>query len=429
MRLIKTLATLLIPLAILVAGVELSLRLLPQVIPLTLLQHFQPALRAGIAEARDLPTQNDAIAMDRDDGGPLLRRYRPLTEVTWAWEFRDDGAVQSIVTDELGFCNPPENSYQRPQIDIIAIGDSFTWCHTVPPADSWPAVLSRLSGDSVYNLGIPSIGLYEYLVILRRFGLSKQPRVVVMNMYEGNDLRDAMRYWAYRNGRGEPAEERACDGFFCRSLGSRSYVYNLLAAGNIEYLQPRLARRDPPPDAAFEAIDTRDLRFYYTLEFDDRDVPFNLRNADRDEIALATALARGELSPTMFDAALQSFVGLAVEHEFVPVVTYTPSAHNAYAGHVRFEDPSVAPLLAAMSAQLRDYFQASAERLGFHFLDLTGPLQDTIAAQGPQRSSQLLYYPVSIHFSALGNRRVAEIIDAFLRQLPEMPPAVDPDQG
>jgi hypothetical protein len=417
MRLIKKLLALLIPLAILVAGVELSLRVLPQVIPLTLLQHFQPDLRARIAEARDLPTRNDAIAMDRDDGGPLLRRYRPLTEVTWA--FRDEGAVQSIVTDELGFCNPPENSYQRPQIDVIAIGDSFTWCHTVPPAEAWPAVLARLSGDSVYNLGMPSIGLYEYLVILRRFGLARQPRVVVMNVYEGNDLRDAMRYWAYRNGRGEPAAARACEGFVCRALGSRSYVYNLLAASYIEYLQPRFARRDPPPDAAFEAIDTGDLRFYYTLEFDDREVPFNLRNADRDEIALATALAEGELSPQMFDAALQSFVELAAEHDFVPVVTYTPSAHNAYAGYVRFEEPAVAPLLAAMSARLRDYFQASASRLGFYFLDLTGPLQTVIDEQGAQRSEQLLYYPVSIHFSALGNRRVAEIIAEFLQQLPD----------
>jgi len=425
MRLIKTLVSLMIPLAILVAGVEFSLRLLPQVIPLPLLQHFQPDLRTRIAEARDLPTRNDAIAMERDDGGPLLRRYRPLTEVTWA--FRDEGAVQSIVTDELGFCNPPENSYQRPQIDIIAIGDSFTWCHTVPPADAWPAVLARLSGESVYNLGMPSIGLYEYLVILRRFGLAKQPQVVVMNVYEGNDLRDAMWYWAYRNGRGEPAAERACDGFVCRTLGSRSYVYNLLAASYIEYLQPRFARRDPPPDAAFDAIDTSELRFYYTLEFDDREIPFNLRNADRDEIALATALAEGALSPQMFDAALQSFVELAAAHDFIPVVTYTPSAHTAYAGYVRFEQPAVAPLLAAMSARLRDYFQASASRLGFYFLDLTGPLQTVIAEQGPRRSEQLLYYPASIHFSVLGNRRVAEIIEGFLQQLPDTGPAGAPD--
>lgn len=416
MGFIKGLVTLLIPLFILTAGVELSLRILPQVIPLPLLQHFQPDLRTRIAEDRGLPTTRAAEAVERDDGGPLLRKFRPETEVNWT--FHDEGAIQSIVTDDMGFCNPPAASYDRVPIDVIAIGDSFTWCHTVPPATSWPAVLAGLSGRSVYNLGTPAIGLYEYLVILRRFGLSRQPRVVVMNVYEGNDLRDAMRYWAYRNGRPETPVERDCSGWACRALGSRSYVYNLAVAVHIEYLQPMFAARGPAVDAAFEAVDTDDLSFYYALDFGGEPVPFNLRNADRDEIAVATAMAQGDLSPELFDEALEAFVSLAATHDFVPVVAYTPSAHTAYADYVRFEDPDLAPLMAGMSTTLRDYFRASAERLDYFFLDLTGPLREAVAAQGPERARQLLYGPVSIHYSVQGHRRVAEAMAEFLDRLP-----------
>lgn len=413
---IKRLAILLIPLAILFVGVEVSLRLMPQVLPLTLLQHFQPDLRLRIAETRGLPTRNDVMGVERDDGGPLLLKYRPQTEVSKT--FLDEGAVPTIVTDAQGFCNPPDAGYERARFDIIAIGDSFTWCHSVHPAEVWPVVLARLSGRSVYNLGTPAIGLYEYLVILRRFGLPKQPRVVLMNVYEGNDLRDAMRYWSYRDDHAGVATELDCSGLLCRALGSRSYVYNLLAATRVEYLQPLIAASGPARDAAFENVDTEDLRFYYTLDFGAEQVPFNLRNADRDEIAVATAMDQGALSPSLFDAALETFVALAGEHGFVPVLVYSPSAHTAYADYVRFEEPELAELMAGMSSMLRDHFRVSGERLGYHFLDLTGPLQAVIDAQGTEQARQLLYYPMSIHYSALGNQRVAEIVDAFLRDLP-----------
>ncbi|MGB5623662.1 MAG: hypothetical protein WBN65_14305 [Gammaproteobacteria bacterium] len=413
---IKRLAMLLIPLAILFVGVEVSLRLMPQVLPLTLLQHFQPDLRLRIAETRGLPTRNDVMGVERDDGGPLLLKYRPQTEVSKT--FLDEGAVPTIVTDAQGFCNPPDAGYERARFDIIAIGDSFTWCHSVHPAEVWPVVLARLSGRSVYNLGTPAIGLYEYLVILRRFGLPKQPRVVLMNVYEGNDLRDAMRYWSYRDDHAGVATELDCSGLLCRALGSRSYVYNLLAATRVEYLQPLIAASGPARDAAFENVDTEDLRFYYTLDFGAEQVPFNLRNADRDEIAVATAMDQGALSPSLFDAALETFVALAGEHGFVPVLVYSPSAHTAYADYVRFEEPELAELMAGMSSMLRDHFRVSGERLGYHFLDLTGPLQAVIDAQGTEQARQLLYYPMSIHYSALGNQRVAEIVDAFLRDLP-----------
>ena len=49
-----------------------------------------------------------------------------------------------------------------------------------------------------YNLSVAGIGPYEYVELLRRYGLPLGPRVVVMNIYEGNDLRDVLKFVRHR---------------------------------------------------------------------------------------------------------------------------------------------------------------------------------------------------------------------------------------
>ena len=71
--------------------------------------------------------------------------------------------------------------------DIIVIGDSHTYGNNVTAADSFPAVLSRLSGRAVYNLGIGSYGIYHYLALLDDAAGVAAPDVL-MALYLGNDL-------------------------------------------------------------------------------------------------------------------------------------------------------------------------------------------------------------------------------------------------
>jgi lysophospholipase L1-like esterase len=92
-------------------------------------------------------------------------------------------------------------------VDVVAIGDSFTWCSGLRAEDAWPAQLAPLLGRTVWNLGRGGIGLHEELQILRRFGLAKRPRVVILNFYEGNDLRDALRFAQHAGA--TPAERQA----------------------------------------------------------------------------------------------------------------------------------------------------------------------------------------------------------------------------
>ncbi|MGI9330958.1 MAG: SGNH/GDSL hydrolase family protein [Gammaproteobacteria bacterium] len=71
--------------------------------------------------------------------------------------------------------------------DIIVIGDSHTYGNNVSAEDSFPAVLSRLRKQPVYNLGIGSYGIYHYLALLDEVAQAGASDVL-MALYLGNDL-------------------------------------------------------------------------------------------------------------------------------------------------------------------------------------------------------------------------------------------------
>jgi hypothetical protein len=183
---------LLIFVGILLGGFELGLRAFPaELIPVGWLKRFQSDLRVEIAQQLSLPNEKQMWQLPRDDGGPPLKLYQPnvRTEQRFSADERSD-----VTLDAEGFCNPPRDSYERATIDVIIMGDSFTGCIATDREATWMSRIGQVTGLSVYNLGKGGIGPYEYLEILRYFGLPKTPTIVLMNIYEGNDLRDAVRY-------------------------------------------------------------------------------------------------------------------------------------------------------------------------------------------------------------------------------------------
>ena len=103
-------------------------------------------------------------------------------------------SVVSYRTDENGFRNEPGIQ----QADIVFIGDSFTEAASVPEADTFVQRVGSLTNRAVVNLGRGLYGPQQELIVLSRFGLSYNPRVVVWQLFEGNDLFDATRYEEWR---------------------------------------------------------------------------------------------------------------------------------------------------------------------------------------------------------------------------------------
>ncbi len=422
----RTVVTFLVICAITLGIIEAMLRIFPGIIPLVLLAEFNSETSTEIAERLDLPNQLNRQLVVRDDGGPSLWVYAPGQVVTN--RFRDQGTVNRVVMDGRGFCNPPEKGQEDFQAKVLAVGDSFTWCTTVHPEDTWPNLLSDILSTTTYNLGQPFIGLYEYLQYLKVFGLSMNANTVVMNVYEGNDLRDAWGYHKYRSETSDVAagplvsEEttkhrvpletslKSLYSTISSSAARHSYSINLLVASaklTFASFKNQLAQL---LDESMETID-----FRYTLDFGDEEVPFNIENTDLDEVFHARALWDGTVMlADMFDAALRDFVDLSRNKGFAPVVTYSPSAYTTYGEYVRFSDPDLEPIMRAYSKMQRDYFSNSADRFGYLFIDLTPALQE---AAGSLRADELLYFPTNVHYSATGHRVVANAIaHALTRQ-------------
>ncbi len=410
------LATAAIVILLTFAGMEIGFRLAPGLIPESLLKRFETHVRLEIAQRRFLPNESQTWMPTRSDGGPPIKLFQPHSEI--AWDFPDTGERGRTRMDDLGFCNAPADDPNRDHIAIIAVGDSFTACHAPAPAESWPSLLGRALGTSAYNLGRGGYGPYEYLELLRLFALAKHPEYVVMQIYEGNDLRDAARYYDYVAA--SPAERRL---FLDRAgwnpirfeparwldnpIGRHSYAYDFAVVGSAVAASSLLdsVAREPG----------RNIDFRYALNLPSGRVAMNTQNNDRDEVRSARDLAAGRLSPSLYDGALDGFAALAREHGFVPILAYAPTAYTAYAELVEFADPGLTDLMTAFSVAQREHLRVRAATDGLVFVDLTPLLQ--AAARDPNQR-ELLYFPINVHYAPAGQRVVADAIAAAIRAQP-----------
>lgn len=74
--------------------------------------------------------------------------------------------------------------------DIVSLGDSQTWGVNVTRQNSWPQQLSKISGRSVYNMGLGGFGPVQYQVLIAQ-ALQFSPKLIIVGFYLGNDIYDA----------------------------------------------------------------------------------------------------------------------------------------------------------------------------------------------------------------------------------------------
>ena len=130
------------------------------------------------------------------DQAHLPRRYstadpelgfirKPL--ITWRGYAPGVDSIVDYQTDENGFRNPVGTK----RAEIVFIGDSFTEAIQVEERDTFVRRVETISKLTAVNLGRGAYGPQQELIVLRRYGLSYRPRVVIWQLFEGNDLADA----------------------------------------------------------------------------------------------------------------------------------------------------------------------------------------------------------------------------------------------
>lgn len=110
---------------------------------------------------------------------------KPL--VSWQGYVPDVNRIVEYRTDKNGF----RNSTEQQRADIVFIGDSYTESATNVEENTYARLVAKSTGLSVINLARGAYGPQQELIVLKRYGMSYEPRFVVWQLFEGNDLADA----------------------------------------------------------------------------------------------------------------------------------------------------------------------------------------------------------------------------------------------
>ena len=94
----------------------------------------------------------------------------------------------SWTTDKRGFKNL-NSIADLPQVDIVAVGNSFTEGMGVAIEHTYPSILSS-NGYSTYNLGVQGYSPSQMAGVLEQFGLSLKPKYIIAAYHEGSHVRE-----------------------------------------------------------------------------------------------------------------------------------------------------------------------------------------------------------------------------------------------
>lgn len=330
-----------------------------------------------------------------------------------------------FVTDQNGFRNPPE---APGEVDVVVGGDSFTVGMEVQTP--WTEQLSAISGLSTLNLSVPGLGPQAEAAAVQIYGLDKDPQIVILAYFEGNDLRDAALYARASDAGLSLPQLYLSDVSWDRTLISLTWLRTGAAASARAFGL-----------AGGESSD-RDIVPVYPVE-----VTINgqlLRLSFLDGYISMLAVPRAEIERSLnFQYAAEALLEAqrtSREAGARFLLVYIPTKAHVYAPSISGDQLnqvtstvlrmtlqdgllvldadsagiSAGEFLANMDGQ-RLALQDFAQMNGIEFIDLT-PRFQAAAAEGRE-----LFLPLSIHWNEAGHQLAAEIVAEYIGNQPTQP--------
>ncbi len=351
------------------------------VVTLPLLLLLDAAFALGVRQAWRPDYWFDTVGIPRGENLPdpelgFVRAPRV------AWRGRPNRYVREVYyrTDEHGFRNPPGVR----QADLVFIGDSFTEATGVEEQDTFVVRTAAATRLSAVNLGRSAYGPVHEALVLRKWGMGYRPRVVVWQLFEGNDLGDVRKYREWRQG------SRPNASFVKRYLDNS--LLNLLAGATVPDDLP------PSPEAVRGRIRGGDrgqapfwLHGVYSAG-EPRAMPEEMRETER-------LLAEADRACRKSGARL--------------LVVTIPMMIRVLDPYLQYPSAEARRSLAPEGLDGKDDFAArvrrACARIGCGYLDTLPELRRAAA-----RDSREVYFPGDQHLDVEGHRVVAETIVRWL---------------
>lgn len=327
---------------------------------------------------------DDSPAYDFDS--ELLFRRKPFGhfqgtmpggDLSYVFDVPDpDELDYDVQYDSRGFRNTEEFT----SADVVVIGDSFVEGTYVRQDELITGVLAQRLGERVANFGVIAYGPQQELAVLRRYALPLGPRTVVWVFFEGNDLKDALRYEQIHANPGAAIARKY-------SFRGRSFTKNAIQFAS------RLAG-DPKPSALPRAAWFRDRRGH--------------------RVRIYFLYKGAELTPASEPALQLTKDALAAAYQATRaqgarlVVAFAPDKFRVFKDFCEFEPGAEAATWALSDLPDRLRLMLQSIDPGIEFVDLTPPLRDAA------HTGDLPYARDDAHWSALGHRIAADAVVAAM---------------
>lgn len=325
-------------------------------------------------------------------------------------------------TDRDGFRGTrPKRFY-----DIVVIGDSYIE-YGYTENDIFPKRLeNRLGGLSVSNLGKSGYGPFQYLEVLKRYGLEKNPQVAVFAFYEGNDIHDIQRYLQWKKALSQAGGKHAAGvprgndyAEVYALLKSRNLFQRYVTAfrGTVRYIgrliwltsQLTVKRVFPQRATIHPKITDLDVGHkHYKMLFVDK------LDKTPTEQMLRTA-EWIELKRILID-----FKAVCAQNHILPLILYIPAAAHIYAEYstehsgrdwLRIRDGQVAAKHYAENAMIQ-----LSQELNLRLLNLSLPFE-AAAANG-----KMIYHSFDSHWNSDGVNVAAAFVAERLKSISALLP-------
>lgn len=287
----------------------------------------------------------------------------------------------------------------HPPFQMVFLGDSFVQVGE-DDASTLSERLAAETGLSTFNLGRSWYGPFQYLELLKMYGIALRPRIALFCFFSGNDIEDIKQYQRWReSGSYYFYEGQLSQGVFRRYVIALSDTANFLG-DKIKALKrylPRNTESDAQPNRVHPDLGV------FRIGTGEIKMAFSYWN---QEGSTAQLLASPEWQ--VLKSILSEFRLFCLRNNIQPLLVYIPSKIQVYDQYATENSGRSFKKKLAEHYPFRknahEAFTTLARELNLTVIDLL-PYFEHLAAQG-----QLLYYPFDTHWNKTGIRAAANHI-------------------